>query len=219
MVDNIQKEVPIVTITDFLVSEAIKRANEVRKNKTKLNEYTYRNKGEGIELGCLAEIIFETQLELFSIPKTDWENNNTKALDYTVRDLKIEVKSKDRTVPPQPEYACTVSNYNADFQKVDFYYFVSFQRDKKSAGINGIKWPHSAHLVGASSSQFFHNHSIFLREGDRDGPNMTIKFDCHNIRIEHTIPNDGFMVKCLGGSTESGKYAGNTNEGDQTSSP
>lgn len=209
LVDNIPNEVPKVSITDDMISEAIKRAGNVRKDEKKLNSFTYKTDGEGLEIGCLGEIIFEQQLKLHNIPRDHWSNDNTTALDYTVRGIKIEIKSKDRNFAPQLNFACTVSKYVAEHQKVDYYYFVSFQKTENSPpGRGGIQWPHTAHLVGASSKNFFKRHSVFLREGDKDGPKNTIKFDCYNIYVEHTIANIGFMVKVLGGSLEYGRYDG-----------
>lgn len=210
MVGHIGRDVPVITITDELISSAFARAQIVRSDRTKLNQYTYKSNGEGIELGCLSEIIFEKQLDYYQVPSDDWSNDNTTVLDYIVRGIRVEIKSKSRTVRPQLDYACTVSHYNFDHQNVDFYYFVSFQKSGDgTVGIGGIVWPNSAYLVGASSKQFFKAHSVFLKKGEQDGPNMSIKFDCHNIYIHHTIPNWSFMIKVLGGFDDSNIYSGN----------
>lgn len=208
MVRHMDRDVPAIEITDEMISSAFARAQLVRLDRTKLNQYTYKSNGEGIELGCLSEILFERQLGYYNIPFAEWSNDNTTVLDYIVRGMRVEIKSKCRTVRPQLNYACTVSDYNFTHQNVDFYYFVSFERDGDgSTGIGGIVWPHCAYLVGASSKQFFKAHSVFLRKGDQDGPNMLIKFDCHNIYIHHTISNWAFIIKVLGGFDDSELYS------------
>lgn len=49
--------------------------------------------------------------------------------DLIVAGRTVDVKTKERTVAPQPHYDCTVPDYNREFQQPEVYLFVSLLTD------------------------------------------------------------------------------------------
>ncbi|MAF42968.1 MAG: hypothetical protein CMI54_02190 [Parcubacteria group bacterium] len=90
--------------------------------------------------------------------------------------IKVDVKTKERTVPPRENYNCTVADFNTK-QKCDEYAFVSVLDDHSTA------W-----YLGKISKEDFYKEAKFYKEGelDPDSPPSTdfyFKADCYNIPI------------------------------------
>ena len=90
--------------------------------------------------------------------------------------LKIDVKTKERSVAPRPNYLCSVASFNID-QKCDEYSFVSISRDYKYA------W----YLGSIEKEEFFHRAKEY-KEGEKDPdspPHKPFYFtcDCYNLEI------------------------------------
>jgi len=91
-------------------------------------------------------------------------------------DVKVDVKTKERTVVPMQHYNCTVADFNTK-QDCDEYAFVSVLKDHSSA------W-----YLGKISKEQFYQKASFYKEGDLDPdspPNKDFYFkaDCYNIPI------------------------------------
>ena len=90
--------------------------------------------------------------------------------------IKVDVKTKERTVPPMPNYNCTVADFNTK-QECDEYAFVSVLNDHSAA------W-----YLGKISKEDFYRAAKFYKEGelDPDSPpnrDFFFKADCYNIPI------------------------------------
>jgi len=91
-------------------------------------------------------------------------------------DIKVDVKTKERTVPPRENYNCTVADFNTK-QECDEYAFVSVLNDHSTA------W-----YLGKISKRDFYKEAKFYKKGelDPDSPpskNFYFKADCYNIPI------------------------------------
>jgi hypothetical protein len=95
--------------------------------------------------------------------------------------IKIDVKTKERTVDPKPHYEVSVADFNTT-QKCDAYYFVS---------VNTKSLPQIVSIVGWISKDDFYKKAKFWREGEIDY-NSENKFrfraDCYNIQIKDLNP-------------------------------
>jgi len=133
----------------------------------------------GNEVGCLGEVVVEQLLECFGV---GFQFKGATSHNLQVGQELWEIKTKDRTVPPQPSYDCSVPLYNSDHQTVDRYIFVSLLRPKGQD--RGIRRFSTAYVLGAASRERVFEHGQIWRAGETDPSNGT-KFwtDCVNLPI------------------------------------
>jgi len=130
-------------------------------------------KGGGNEAGFLGE---EATIMAYPHAYVD----NTYEHDIILHGYKIEVKSKDRTVVPKPNYECSVSDYNTH-QKADLYVFTSLLRTD-----DGYT---DAYILGYSSPYYYFRNARKILRGETDPTNnWTASCDCYNLRISKLIP-------------------------------
>lgn len=104
-------------------------------------------KGAANEVGALGEVVFESFLAGHGIPFTP---RYATTDDLELFGATADVKTKDRTVRPQPHHECSVPLYNHEHQRPSFYVFVSLLRDRKAA-VPGIERFTCAYLLGWAS--------------------------------------------------------------------
>lgn len=140
---------------------------------------------EANAVGVLGEIIVEEWLQRYKFQFSDERNETTHDYRINSNGETFEVKTKDRTVPPKPDYVATAPAYNKSHQKPSFYIFVSLQRpDNTEEDENNVRNFTHAHIVGMCTLDFLEQRSKFRPKGFEDGSNkMEIKFDCYNILI------------------------------------
>ena len=142
-------------------------------------------------VGRLGEVVAESWLRDNNIQLVDQRDRTTH--DYLLPDglTSLEIKTKDRTVPLQYNYECTVPAYNHDHQRPDYYLFISLLKSKDES-IDFIDRFTTAYIAGSVTRDQFNAKSRFFRAGDIDqANNMTIRIDCHNIFVsELTTPED-----------------------------
>ena len=121
-------------------------------------------KGEGSLVAYIGEEVVKSVL-----------NGNIKdTYDYDIiyQDIKVDVKTKERTVAPKPYYECSVADFNTK-QECDEYAFVSVLDTLKEA------W-----YLGKISKPDFYKKAVFHRKGEVDpANNFMFKADCYNIPI------------------------------------
>jgi hypothetical protein len=123
-------------------------------------------KGKGNIAGFLGE-----QIALHCLGGT-WAN--TYDWDIILPDGKrIDVKTKQTSVKPLPEYECSVTKYNTK-QKCDAYAFVRLKNDFM------VGW-----YLGCMDKEKYLEKAAFKKKGDID-PSNTYKFkaDCYNLAIK-----------------------------------
>ncbi len=123
-------------------------------------------KGKGNIAGFIGE-----QIALQCLGGT-WEN--TYEYDIILPDgKKVDVKTKQTSVKPLPNYECSVSNHNTK-QKCDAYAFVRLKNDFT------VGW-----YLGCINKTEYLDKATFMRKGDVDPCNTyTFKADCYNLAIK-----------------------------------
>jgi hypothetical protein len=98
----------------------------------------------------------------------------------------MEIKTKDRTVPPIPEYDCTIPATSMDKQTATMFTFVSLYRPDKDVKGNPEDYT-DAYVVGVIGREKFNRLKKFWKKNSVDPSNKT-KFwtDCYNVYIKQT---------------------------------
>jgi hypothetical protein len=147
-----------------ITSNMIVEAESMSKKLGVLNNSI--RKGEGNLAGFLGELSF-----LKAFPKT--QKIDSYNFDIKVGNYSVEIKTKDRTVPPQLYYEASIANYNTR-QKADYYVFISLLREGKSYK--------KAFIMGFIEPNEYMGKSIFLKKGQVDpSNNWTVNADCWNL--------------------------------------
>ncbi len=126
-------------------------------------------KGKGAIVAYIGEAVVKKVL--------DGKVEDTYDYDIIYGDnIRVDVKTKERTVPPKDHYNCTVADFNTK-QECNEYAFVSVLNDHSTA------W-----YLGKISKENFYKEANFYKEGelDPDSPPSTdfyFKADCYNIPI------------------------------------
>lgn len=151
--------------------------------------WTGSHRGEAAnQVGVLGEVVVREQLKLRGIP--------TKPVFTTSHDLelpnerRVEVKTKDRTVPPRPDYECSVPKYNHEHQDVDYYIFVSLQRprEREDAALDRFQ---VAHIVGVANRSMMQKLGVDRETGETDPRNGTTFWTaCRNIYVRDLVTLD-----------------------------
>ena len=102
------------------------------------------------------------------------EINNTFEYDIVLPDGRtVDVKTKQTSVRPLPEYDCSVAKYNTK-QDCDFYAFVRVKGDLT------IGW-----YLGMIEKDTYFEKAQFLTKGEVDSSNgYKVKADCYNVKIK-----------------------------------
>ena len=156
-------------------------------------EPKYKNSHRGIDarmVGFIGEAVFADYLTRSDI---EFKTDNKTSHDLTiVGSGRLEIKTKDRTVAPQPHYDCSLPLYNHDHQNAPYFGFVSLQR---AGDIEGWEKYHTAHIVGAANQEMLQVFGVRWEAGQTDPTNGT-KFwtACINIAIENLMPIEEAVV-------------------------
>ncbi len=147
----------------FFIAESALARIQKRASKLPLLKNSIR-RGEGSLVAYIGEEIAKTVLK--------GEIKDTYDYDIVYQNVRVDVKTKERTVAPKPYYECSVADFNTR-QNCDEYAFVSVLNTLKEA------W-----YLGKISKLDFYKKAIFHRKGEVDpANNFTFKADCYNIPI------------------------------------
>jgi len=135
-------------------------------------------------LGTLGEIITLKYLNNNKInTELDLQYNHDLLIE---NDITADVKTKERTVPPQLHYDCTIPEYNHHVQRPDIFIFVSLHANKKKQNLERF---HTAYLLG------FITMEKFEKIAQKWDPTMTDHsnnwkptISCRNIQIKELYP-------------------------------
>ena len=102
------------------------------------------------------------------------EWHNTYSYDIILPDgKKVDVKTKQTSVKPLPEYDCSIAKFNTK-QECDMYAFVRVKNDLT------IGW-----YLGSIDKKEYFKKAIFMKKGYVDpSNNFTVGADCYNMRIK-----------------------------------
>lgn len=185
---NINSEkYPIVKITDSFYQEADKRING-----RGAYSLSYRGKDANM-VGTLGELAAEKWMRDNNIDFIPIFNTTH---DYLIKRkngiyYSLEIKTKDRTAPPAPNFVATTPLYNHNHQRAHFFLFISLERKKEENNISNF---HTAYIVGVASYKEIKKIGEIKKKGERDGNNnMEIKFDCINIELQKLSPPEALV--------------------------
>ena len=147
-------------IDENVTSSARNKAEElgvVRKSITHGEGNVAGFIGEQIALECLGG---------------EW--HNTYSYDIILPDgKKVDVKTKQTSVKPLPEYDCSIAKFNTK-QECDMYAFVRVKNDLT------IGW-----YLGSIDKKEYFKKAIFMKKGYVDpSNNFTVRADCYNMKIK-----------------------------------
>lgn len=152
--------------------------------------YKRSHRGEkGNLIGALGERVLSSWLDRARIEHL---RTNEVGSDFSVKSndgrfVTVEVKTKDRTVAPQPHYDVSVPEYVYAQQSPNFYVFVSLQRRKEQ----DIKDVRDAFLVGFIDRNTFDEYKRLETRGPK--PNGANFFtNAWNMRISEIFPISEF---------------------------
>ena len=104
----------MVRVTPDIIHDCTIRADALGELKGSIR------KGKGNLVGYIGQEVVERAI--YGVTREDTYDHDLKCGGY-----RIEVKSKDRSVPPRPEYECSIAEMNHT-QAADYYVFVSVFR-------------------------------------------------------------------------------------------
>lgn len=109
--------------------------------------------------------------------------------DMTFNGVKVDIKTKQRTVPPKLDYDASIVAYSKDMQGCDAYMFTSITVEKGSGRFKDF------YMIGLISKEEYFQKATFMKKGDPDGGNMiykngqmvpfTIVEDCYNLKYSN----------------------------------
>ena len=144
-------------------------------------------------IGSIGEVLFERCIQDagLTLEKETGEKEKYNH-DFVIgEEFTVDVKTKDRNVPPKLNYDCTVAQKTLDHQEPDFFYFISLLK-KKGIFTDG-------YLLGAIDTPNLLIRGEKWKEGDIDARNgKSIRVDCVSIEIKNLIGNDEFINKVTG---------------------
>ena len=121
--------------------------------------------GDGNVVGFIGEQIAQQVLGAT-------EKNNFQHDLVLPNGLTVDVKTKQTTVKPRPDYDCSVAAFNTK-QQCDYYAFVRVKNDYT------VGW-----YLGAYKKSEYLQNAIALKKGEIDpSNNFTVKADCYNMKI------------------------------------
>jgi len=122
-------------------------------------------KGKGTLVGCLGE---EMVLSLWP----EIQRLNTYQFDCIYEGKRLEIKTKERTVPPSLDFDCSVNRLNG-VQDADYYIFTSVLNTYKKG------W-----VIGYIKTKTFWEESTFYPKGTVDDSNG-FKFHCDTYNMPY----------------------------------
>ena len=139
------------------------------------------------EVGFLGEVVAEAWFERCGIHFKDDRDKYTH--DYTLNgSITLDVKTKDRTVVPKIYYENSVPLYQTDYQRPEYYLFISLLRDKGFPPDEIQRFTH-AYILGAIDLITLESSGKRWDAKDVDPSNGT-KFwtACINVNMGQLIP-------------------------------
>ena len=147
----------------FIISKNALQRVRARAAKLPLLNNSIR-KGAGSLVAYIGEEVVKNVL--------NGKIEDTYDYDIVYQNIKVDVKTKERTVAPKSHYECSVADFNTQ-QDCDEYAFVSVLNTLEEA------W-----YLGKISKPDFYKKAAFHRKGEIDpANNFTFQADCYNIPI------------------------------------
>ena len=169
MIEN-DSQLIYVEITDEMLKQATIDSDSYKDNLNNSIRY-----GQGTLAGCLGEEMFKKVFPFMTrVNDYNYDFTYTSQGDHI---LTFDIKTKERTVPPELYYDCSVNNMNGK-QDVDYYIFAQVMDDYRRG------W-----LLGMKRTDRFFKEAVLHPKGSRD-PSNNFKFHCdtYNVPINQLRP-------------------------------
>lgn len=159
--------------------------------------------GAGQTAGLLAEIAIGNFLGAERPPPGEYDPN----FDLRIHGVRVEVKTKRRTVDPRPEYGGMVAAYQSGKQRADWYAFASIRFGGVETTDSGKVYTHPKRitLCGFITPEEFNRESIRFDKGDPVSGKHTALVDLDSILYSQLTTLDQWLhlVKNAGPSAMS----------------
>ncbi len=174
-----QENIITLPVSDLIRQKAYEFANPLGEN---YNQKTIRKDNIGRHVGFIGELMTLKYLHNNGIIY-DWQNFDPKKPNYNfdinINGIKVDIKTKDRTVDPKLNYDCSIAGYSK--QHCDYYVFISLTRADTSY--------HTAHILGYMPHDEYYEKSKAWKKGDIDPSNgWKVSIDCFNLPIQNLYP-------------------------------
>lgn len=154
--------------------------------ETPVYEYSHRQE-QANEVGVLGEVIARRWLKSSGVHFTP-TNTTQHDLRMVEGGRTIDVKTKDRTVPPRMDYEASVPLYNHDHQRPDYYLFISLYRDRSNTSADISRFE-TAYVVGAIGQNKLNSIGIRRERDEVDQRNGTQFWtSCLNVYHRDLVP-------------------------------
>ena len=151
-----------IDITPALLDKARQNSRYIVRNKSA----SIRG-GDGAFIGSIGTAIVA---DYYGVSVVDSEQGTVAAYDMVIDGDKIEVKTKQRSVPPKHYYEASVTTQSLHVLDPDYFIFVSLLNLDK------------AFIMGAIEVNEFYDKATRLSAGDIDpSNNYVVRKDCLNI--------------------------------------
>jgi hypothetical protein len=115
-------------------------------------------------VGDLGEIVFVAWLQAVGIANYQWHQfKATGEPDFTIKDIRIDIKTVKRKVPPRPDYTAQITARHIH-HPIDELFFMTYEFDKKKMWLLG----------GAKMSEFI-KFAQYYSEGEFVHPKYQIR--------------------------------------------
>lgn len=132
------------------------------------------------EVGATGELVAIDYLRSYGVAVRD--EPDIKG-DLWVAGQRVEVKTKERTVPPKGHHACSAPDYNHEVQVPDWWLFVSLLSD----GTKGVGRFRRAWICGALPDARLRSDGVLWRPGDVDTNGWSPTIPVWNVLVETLV--------------------------------
>jgi hypothetical protein len=173
----------VITPSSMQIAETMRRVRESGDYKKSIRGKPAR------QVGFLGEIIVRDYLVSRGYR---YQETRTTQNDALLNGRKIEVKSKERSVPPKSNYEGSIAAYNKEHQDVDAHIFVSFVKSTKYRK-DDVRRLIKAFVVGVADNIIVERNAYLRPEGMVDASNgFDTPMECYNLRFDCLIPLDRY---------------------------
>jgi len=153
---------------------------------TSMPVYKLSHRGAAANLvGAIGEIVFEEALKKSEIPFEPLYTTKHDLLLFGEKTL--EIKTKDRTVPPKADFEVSLNAYNHEHQVADYYAFISLQRERGDE--EDMQRFHTAWILGMANQKIVTENKKLWKAGETDpSNNMTFWTDTWNLFVHQLVP-------------------------------
>jgi hypothetical protein len=166
-------EIPL----DDLHDRAVVRASTVPELRRSMRG------AAGNLVGAFGELVAMRYMDMLGVGYVDVAESHREWDLVTVAGT-VDVKTKERTVPPAPNFDCTVPAYAQGVALPDWYLFVSLMSD----GSKGVERFVRGWVLGSISRLRFDEVAVRWEPGQQDRNGWSATIACANVPVSSLAP-------------------------------